>query len=112
MNRQETDAGVSGERGAPVVNTTRSMQSRISSFLAAGLMIALGVGGLSWYYANALTRQSRAREAAASVGANQAQGGAPLPPLGGVEAPHALPTVVLPAQGVIPQVASDGQLTA
>ena len=73
---------VQGERGTAVVNAIRSIQSRISSFLAAGLMIALGVGGLSWYYANALNRQSRAREAAGSVAANKAQGEAALPPLG------------------------------
>src|SRR5579859_1347342 len=103
---------VQGERGAAAVNAMRSIQSRISSFLAAGLMIALGVGGLSWYYANALTRQSRAREAAASVAANKAQGDAALPPLGGIEAPHALPPVVLPAQGAAPEIAAGGQLTA
>ena len=81
------------------VNAVRSIQSRVSSFLAAGLMIALGVGGLSWYYANALGRQSRAREAAASVTTNKAQGDAPLPPLGGVEAPHPVPSAPFPVQG-------------
>src|SRR5579859_3739459 len=93
---------VQGERGAAAVNAMRSIQSRISSFLAAGLMIALGVGGLSWYYANALNRQSRAREAAASVAANKAQGETALPPLGSVEAARALPT----AQGANPESAA------
>jgi type IV secretion system protein VirB10 len=90
---------VQGERSTPVVNAIRSIQSRISSFLAAGLMIALGVGGLSWYYANALNRQSRAREAAANVAANKAQGEAALPPLGSVEAPHVPPSALLALQG-------------
>ena len=80
---------VRGERNAPSVNGARSLQSRISSVFAAGLMIALGVGGLSWYYASALSRQSHARQAAVSAAANSAQGEMVLPPLGGVAAPRA-----------------------
>ena len=71
------------------VNTVRSMQSRISSFLAAGLMIALGVAALSWYYANALSRQKRMRQAATSAAVSSAQGDMTLPPLGKVVAPAA-----------------------
>jgi type IV secretion system protein VirB10 len=89
MSRAETDAGVQGERGAPVVNTVRSMQSRISSLLAAGLMIALGLGALSWYYANAFSRQTRLRQAATTAAVNNAQGEMTLPPLGKIESPHA-----------------------
>ena len=81
---------VRGERGASAVNSARSLQSRVSSFLAAGLMIALGVGGLSWYYANALGRQSHARQAAVNAVANNAQGEMALPPLGAVAAPRVL----------------------
>jgi type IV secretion system protein VirB10 len=80
---------VRGERSAPTVNSVRSLQSRISSVLAAGLMIALGLGALSWYYASALGRQKQARQAAATAAANNAQGEMALPPLGGVEPPHA-----------------------
>jgi type IV secretion system protein VirB10 len=79
---------VRGERNAPTVNSVRSLQSRISSVLAAGLMIALGLGALSWYYASALGRQKQARQAAATAAANIAQGEMALPPLGGVEPPH------------------------
>jgi type IV secretion system protein VirB10 len=100
---------VQGERGTAAVNVIRSIHSRVSSFLAAGLMIALGVGGLSWYYANALNRQSRAREAAANVAANKAQGEAALPPLGSVEAPAALSLALPAAQGVVPESAARGQ---
>ena len=78
-----------GERNTPSVNGARSLQSRISSVLAAGLMIALGVGGLSWYYASALSRQGHARQAAVSAMANSAQGEMALPPLGGVVPPRA-----------------------
>jgi type IV secretion system protein VirB10 len=87
---------VRGERSAPTVNSVRSLQSRISSVLAAGLMIALGLGGLSWYYASALGRQKQARQAAATAAANNAQGEMALPPLGGVEPLHA-GTVAVPA---------------
>jgi type IV secretion system protein VirB10 len=81
----ETGSGpVMGERNTPSVNGARSLQSRISSVMAAGLMIALGVGGLSWYYASALGRQGHARQAAASAAANSAQGEMTLPPLGGL----------------------------
>ena len=38
-----------------------SVQSRISNLLAIGLMSVLGLGMLTWYYANAMTRQSHAR---------------------------------------------------
>jgi type IV secretion system protein VirB10 len=64
--------------------------------LAAGLMIALGLGALSWYYASALGRQQHARQAAVTAAANNAQGEMALPPLGGVEplraGPPAAPT--------------------
>jgi type IV secretion system protein VirB10 len=80
---------VAGERGIPTVNSIRSMQSRISSFLAAGLMIVLGVGALSWYYSNALSRQKRERQAAIESSARKAQGEMALPPLGYVEPPRA-----------------------
>jgi type IV secretion system protein VirB10 len=86
----ESDS-VRGERNTLAVNDARSLQSRISSVLAAGLMIALGVGGLSWYYASALSRQSRARQAAVSAAANSAQGEMALPTLEAVVAPRAPP---------------------
>lgn len=79
---------VEGERGTATVNSVRSMHSRISSVLAAGLMIALGLGALSWYYANALNRQKRIRQSAVTAAANSAQGEMALPPLGTVDFPH------------------------
>lgn len=88
------ETSVAGERGTAVVNSIRSMQSRVSSFLAAGVMIALGLGALSWYYANALGRQKRLRQSAVAAAATNAQGEMSLPPLGAVE----------PRLGVLPQV--------
>ncbi len=90
---------VGGERTTALVNAVRGVQSRMSSALAAGLMILLGVSALTWYYAQALTRQGRARAAAQSTAANRAQGEMPLPSLGRIVPP---PTAAAstPPQGV------------
>ena len=42
---------------------------------------------LTWYYANALTRQSRARQSAQASSLNRAQGDMPLPSLGRIDPP-------------------------
>jgi type IV secretion system protein VirB10 len=90
--RESPDAPlVKGERGEAVVNAARTVQSRVSSALAAGLVILLGVAALVWYYAHALTRQTRARAAAQSTAANRAQGEMPLPSLGPITPPAAVP---------------------
>lgn len=96
-----TDESVQGERSSPSVNNNRSLQSRVSSILAAGLMIVLGLGALSWYYANALGRQKRMRQAAVTAATNSAQGEMTLPPLGKVESAQS----VAPFQGG--EIASD-----
>jgi type IV secretion system protein VirB10 len=82
---------VRGERDATPVNRATSVQSRISSLLAIGLMSVLGLGMLTWYYANAITRQSRAKQSAQSMSANRAQGEMPLPSLGRIDPPPPLP---------------------
>jgi type IV secretion system protein VirB10 len=73
---------VQGERDVPIVHRARSLQSRLSSLLAAALMIALGLSLLAWYYTSALARQARAWETARARTASRAQGEMPLPPLG------------------------------
>src|SRR5258708_36803856 len=83
---------VRGERSATAVNRPSSMQSRISSVLAIGLMSVLGLGMLTWYYAHAITRQSRARQSAQTLSTNRAQGDAPLPSLGRIDPPPPLPS--------------------
>jgi type IV secretion system protein VirB10 len=83
----QTEGLVRGERGAPSVSRERSLQSRASSVLAGGVTMVLGVAALTWYYANALTRPARARDAAQAVTARRAQGEMPLPSLGRVEPP-------------------------
>jgi len=80
---------VRGERSTALGSGARSAQSRLSSLLAAGLMVALGLSALTWYYAHAFSRQSRTREAAQSGAATRAQGEMALPALGRVEPPRA-----------------------
>jgi type IV secretion system protein VirB10 len=78
---------VVGERDATTVNRAPSAQSRISSVLAIGLMSVLGLGMLTWYYANAFTRDSRARQSAQTSAANRASGDSALPSLGRIDPP-------------------------
>ena len=91
MKDQESeDSSVRGERGSATLAHAPSVQSRISSFLAVGLMSILGLGMLTWYYAHAMTRQSRARETAQASSAKRAQSGElPLPSLGRIDPPIA-----------------------
>jgi len=75
--------GVRGERGAPSVGTVRSLQSRVSSVMACGLMMILGAGMLTWYYSGAISRQARAERSARAAVSHRAQGEMPLPVLNG-----------------------------
>lgn len=84
---------VRGERGSALVNAARSVQSRLSSLLAAGLMIVMGVSALTWYYAHAISRHRQARAAAQSSTSNRAQSEMALPSLG----PIAQPPLPVPA---------------
>jgi type IV secretion system protein VirB10 len=93
-------SGVAGERGIASVNRVRSMQSRVSSLLAIGLMATLGIGLLTWYYSQTLTRGGREQRAARQATERKAQGEMPLPPLGPIERPKMVPAVpVTPPAG-------------
>jgi type IV secretion system protein VirB10 len=85
------------------------MQSRISNLLAIGLMSILGLGMLTWYYAHAMTRQSRARQSAQTLSTNRAQGEMPLPSLGRIDPPPPdLPSSpVLPGPTTLPEIPLD-----
>lgn len=82
---------VEGERGIPSVNRIRSIQSRVTTLLAIGCMSVIGIGLLSWYYTQALTRQQRARQSAQSTSKEQARAELTLPPLGHFDAPRVVP---------------------
>ncbi len=83
--------GVRGERDTTAVEGAPSIQSRVSNILAVGLMSLLGLGMLTWYYANAITRQGRARQSAQALSTHRAQGEMPLPSLGRIDPPAAPP---------------------
>jgi len=89
MNEQEADSTVRGERDGATLRQPPSVQSRVSNVLAIGLMSVLGLGMLTWYYANAMTRQSHALQSAQSLSAKRAQGDMPLPSLGRIDPPAA-----------------------
>lgn len=80
--------GVAGERGTASVNRVRSLQSRLSNVLAAGLMCALGIGALTWYYAHMFAQSARGAEVARRAAVRQVTGDAPLPPLGPFSPPR------------------------
>lgn len=80
---------VRGERSVALVNIARSVQSRVSSALAAALMGALGIAALTWYYAHALTRPAHARALAQAATTTRAQGEMTLPSLGRIIPPAA-----------------------
>jgi len=58
--------------------------------LAIGLMSALGLGLLTWYYANTFSRRARVQESAQAATKSRAQGEMPLPPLGPISMPRVL----------------------
>lgn len=78
---------VLGERDANSISRLVSNQSRVSNILAIGLMSVLGLGALTWYYANAFARQGRAKDAAQAAAVKKAQGDLPLPSLGRIDPP-------------------------
>ncbi len=85
---------VRGERAAPFLSRTTSIQSRIGNGLAAALMIALGAGLLIWYYSSSVARTARARDSAQTAAANAASSEMPLPALGPIEAPRLMPAAL------------------
>lgn len=87
----EASSSVVGERRIPSVNRVRSLQSRVSTLLAIGLVSAIGVALLFWYYSQALTRGDRAQRAAERAVQQRAQGEMALPPLGPVDRPRVVP---------------------
>jgi type IV secretion system protein VirB10 len=86
---------VVGERSTTLVNRGASVQSRLSSVLALSLMSVLGIGSLTWYYANSMTRQSRARQSAQNASVSHAQGDAVLPSIGRIDPPPPPPVPTL-----------------
>jgi type IV secretion system protein VirB10 len=78
---------VAGERGIPALDRTRSLQSRMTSALAIGLMSALALGFLAWYYTQTFAKRAEAQEEAKTSTRTKAQGEMSLPPLGRIDPP-------------------------
>lgn len=78
---------VVGERGIPALDRTRSLQSRMTSALAIGLMSALALGFLAWYYTQTFAKRAEAQEKAKTSTRTKAQGEMSLPPLGRIDPP-------------------------
>jgi type IV secretion system protein VirB10 len=79
---------VAGERDTSMVNRSLSVQARLSNWLAIGLMSALGLGSLAWYYTSALGRQARLKQSAVAASSSRAQGEMNLPDLGRIDPPR------------------------
>ena len=99
----EGPESIPGERGPASVHRTRSLQSRVSNLLAAGLMTALGVGALSWYYAHVFREQKQAALTARQAVHLKAAESAPLPPLGPFQRPIIGPQEGRPAHSLAAQ---------
>jgi type IV secretion system protein VirB10 len=102
---ESAEDAVRGERNDTAVHRAPSVQSRVSSVLAIGLMSVLGLGMLTWYYAGAMSRQSRARQSAQTLATNRAQGETALPSLGRID-PPTQPSVIATAPLPAPNTAS------
>ena len=101
MNEEQPlGASVAGERDT-LVSDKPSVQSRVSNFLAIGLMSVLGLGMLTWYYANAMTRSTRARETAQAASTKRASGDMPLPSIGRIDPPKPLPDPLAASSAVL-----------
>ena len=83
--RRDLEAGgpeadvVRGERATFIGARARSLQSRMSGLLAAGLIISVGAGMLVWYYADALSRPAVSRTPARASLPDAAGAGMTLP---------------------------------
>jgi type IV secretion system protein VirB10 len=73
---------VRGERAEPIAAGARSLQARMSSLLAAGLMTSVGAAMLTWYYAAALPHRATAHRRPAAAVPEAPGGGMTLPPFG------------------------------
>ncbi|MDQ0608289.1 type IV secretion system protein VirB10 [Variovorax sp. W1I1] len=82
---------VRGERAIPSVNRERSVQSRISGFLALAVIVLLGSGFLFWYYNTQYAKTREAEEAARKAASARAGGEMKVPPLGRIDPPKTPP---------------------
>jgi type IV secretion system protein VirB10 len=92
-------AVVHGERANFIASGARSLQSRMTTLLAAGLMTSVGAGMLAWYYAEALSRPASANASVRAPLPEAAGEGVTLPTFEAIATPHA-PRVALPPESM------------
>ena len=85
---EPAEEGVRGERGIPSVNRERSIHARVTHALAIAVMVVLGVGFLSWYYATTFNRRADEEQRVKDTAASRAAGEMKLPPLAPIEPPN------------------------
>jgi type IV secretion system protein VirB10 len=103
---EDVSETLAGERGASALHRSRSLQSRAGQVAAMGLMSALGLGLLGWYYLHTFSRQGEARHSAQTASRNQAAGDMPLPALGRIDPPPpAVQAILGPAPAEPPPAA-------
>jgi type IV secretion system protein VirB10 len=85
--RADTLHTVEGERGIPALDRTQSVQARFGNALALGLMSALALGFLVWYYTQTFAERSDEKQSAAAAIKTKTQGEMTLPPLGRIDPP-------------------------
>jgi type IV secretion system protein VirB10 len=93
---------VVGERSIASVNQVRSLQSRVSNFLAMGLMSTLGIGLLGWYYVHTFSHRTEVKQRAQAASRNQAVGEMALPSLGKIDPPAPAAAQVLGPPPALP----------
>jgi type IV secretion system protein VirB10 len=98
------ESTVRGERGIASINRARSIQSRVSNLLAMGLMSSLGLGLLTWYYAQVFSKHVQVRQEAQSASKAKAQGEMTLPSLGRIDPPVPMPIREAEGRPVVEQV--------
>ena len=95
------------ERGPSTLSQARSLQSRLGNMLAVGLIGALSLGLIGWYYAKVLSRPSNLHHAARAAAQSQAEGEMTLPSLGKVEPPEVIANVLGPKPEAPPEYAPE-----
>ncbi len=82
-----SEGRVAGERGACAAQRPPPLQSRVTNVLVMGVLGAVAMGLLGWYYAKSLGSEAHARTAAQRSAQDKAKGEMALPPLGRVDPP-------------------------
>ena len=85
---ERADDDLPGDRGIPSINRVRSVQSRLKRVLAIGLIGALGLGLLGWYYQRMFEKPAQSRESAQAALKRRSQAEMPLPRLPRVPPPR------------------------